>query len=173
MKKSLIFYLFFLIVGCGYSTRGAKYKESAIIIVPATNKIDITSESRKYSGYFSFPILIENRLTNELTNKFNIDGNLKVVSEDPQALKLECEVVSYDKETLRYTDSDEVKEQRLRLRVDIKLTDPQGKALRQQQVMGEATYFLTGSGSKSESAAQNDLIDDTARRILEAVVEAW
>jgi len=173
MKKSLILSLFFLIIGCGYSTRGVIYDESSIIIVPATNKIDITSESRKYSGYFSFPALIENKLTNELTNKFNIDGNLKVVSQDPQALKLECEVTDYKKETLRYTDSDEVKEQRLRLYVNIKLTDPQGEVLRHQQVMGETDYFLTGSGSRSESAAQTDLIDDTARRILEAVVEAW
>ncbi len=160
-------------VGCGYTTRGFVYDGNTLIIEPAVSKIDITSESRRYSNYTSFPILIENRLTNELVNRFNIDGGLKVVNTDPKALKLSCEVYEYNKATLRYTDSDDVKEQRLRLYVRMKLVDSEGEDLKVKTIIGETEYFLSGANSKSETAAQIDLIEDTARRILEAVVEEW
>lgn len=168
--KNFLVLLLLIMVGCGYTTRGFIYAEDTIIIKPVINKVDITSESRKYSDYTSFPILIENRLTNEIVSKFNIEGNLKVVSEDINALKLVCTVNDYSKETLRYTDSDVVNEQRLRLHVHIKLTSGEGKVLQDKRVVGETTYYLAGV---SESAAQLDLIDDTARRICEAVTEAW
>jgi len=172
--KNFLVLLLLIMVGCGYTTRGFIYAEDTIIIRPVINKVDITSESRKYSDYTSFPILIENRLTNEIISKFNIEGNLKVVSEDPNALKLICTVNDYSRETLRYTEgSDEVEEQRLRLSVHMKLTSGEGKVLQDRVVLGETTYYLTGANQKSESAAQVDLIDDTARRICEAVTEAW
>ena len=168
--RNFLVLLLFLITSCGYTTRGFIYTEDSIIIKPVVNKIDITSESRKYSGYVSFPILIENRLTNELVSKFNIEGNLKVVSHDPGALHLACTVENYNKETLRYREEDdEVEEQRLRLYVRMKLTSGEGKTLQDRVVVGETTYYLTGT----ESAAQSDLIDDTARRICEAVTEEW
>ncbi len=172
--KGFLALLLLIMVGCGYTTRGFIYAEDTIIIKPVVNKVDITSESRKYSDYTSFPILIENRLTNEIVSKFNIEGNLKVVSEDPRALKLTCAVENYDKETLRYTEgSNEVEEQRLRLSVHMKLTSGEGKVLQDKRVVGESTYYLTGVNQRSESTAQLDLIDDTARRICEAVTEAW
>ena len=171
--KNFLVLLFLIMVGCGYTTRGFIYTEDTIIIKPVINKVDITSEDRKFSNYTSFPVLIESRLTNELINKFNIEGNLKVVNKDPQALKLTCTVNNYDKETLRYDEADEVSEQRLRLHVRIKLTSGDGKVLKDKNIIGETTYYLTGSRQKSESSAQTDLIDDTARRICEAVTEEW
>ena len=180
--KNFLVLLLLIVVGCGYTTRGFIYTEDTIIIKPVINKIDITSGRRKYSDYTSFPILIENRLTNEIVSKFNIEGNLKVVSEDPNALKLVCTVNDYGRETLRYTDSDAVSEQRLRLHVHIKLTSGDGKVLKDKNIIGEATYYPEGVSTNndsdtivrtSESAAQQDLIDDTARRICEAVTEEW
>jgi hypothetical protein len=149
------------------------YEDSRIIIEPVANKIDITSEQRKYSGYTSFPLLIENKLTNELIGKFNSEGHLEVVNQHPEALKLTCTITNYTKETLRYTDSDEVEEQRLRLYVQIKLVSSEGKTLQDREIIGESSYYLSGTRQKSESAAQVDLVNDTARRILEAVIEAW
>ncbi len=179
--KNVLFILLFIISGCGYTTSGCRYVGEKIIIKPVTNSIDITSESRKYSTYESYPILIENRLTNKLVRKFNIDGSLKVVNYSPQALELVCNITDYKKEALRYSDDDDVREQRLRLYVKMKFTNPAGEILEERNVMGETTYFLTGitltDGTsirpKSETAAQADLIDDTARRISEAVLEEW
>lgn len=169
MKNFLVLLLFF-IVSCGYTTRGFIYTESSIIIKPAVNKINITSQDRKYSDYVSFPILIENKLTNALVSKFNIDGNLKVVNQSNKALTLVSTVTNYDRETLSYDDINDPDEQRLRLSVQVKLISPEGKILQDRVVVGETTYVLD---TKNESAAQLDLIDDVARRICEAVTEAW
>jgi len=173
MGKFLIFLTLFAVAGCGYTTRGCFYDDERIVIKPVVNKISITSEDRKYSKYTSFPILIENKLTNELVSKFNIDGYLKVVSKGPEAMELSCDVYDYDKEALRYDDDDDVEEQRLRLYVRMKLVSSEGKTLKAKTVVGESSYYLSGPNQESESSAQVDLIDDTARRILEAVVEEW
>ncbi|MCK5289104.1 MAG: hypothetical protein KAJ14_10480, partial [Candidatus Omnitrophica bacterium] len=94
-----------------------------------------------------------------------------VVNNDNEALKLICEITDYKKEALSYSkeNRDEVSEQRLRLYVKIKLVDVSGEILKDKIIVGETTYFLTGS----ETAAQEDLIEDTARRVLESVVEEW
>lgn len=173
MRKMFLLIAVSMLVACGYTTRGFLYDGKTIMVEPIINKIDITSESRQYSGYTSFPILIENRLLNEVVTQFNIDGGLKVVNDDPRAMSLTCVVKHYDKQTLRYTDDDDVREQRLRLHVLTTLKDPQAEVLMSKVVVGEADFFLSGPNQKSEEAAQRDLIDDTARRIVEAVVEEW
>ncbi len=162
-----------ILCSCGYSTRGFTYKEDKIVIIPVSNNIEITPESRRYSNYRSFPVFLEKRLTHTLRNRFSMDGHLMVVKEDVGALSLECAIKDYQKEALRYSDSDEIKEQRLRLFVQMKLWDEKGKLLKEKEVVGEATYFLTGPNQKSEASAQEELIEDTARRILEQVVESW
>jgi len=179
--KHILIGLLFLVSGCGYTTSGGMYAGEKIVIKPVVNSINITSENRKYSTYESYPILIENRLTNQLVRKFNIDGSLKVVNYSPQALELSCNITDYKKEALRYSDDDDIREQRLRLYVQMKLINPAGEILEERSVVGEVTYFLTGitlnDGTsvqpKSETAAQADLVDDTARRISEAVLEKW
>jgi len=172
MRYLLVIFLIVL-VGCGYTTRGFVYQEDRIYIRPVINKISITQEDRVYSSYTSYPILLEKRLTNVLVNKFNIDGHLKVAGEDLDALILECEVRDYKKEALRYADNDAVTEQRLRLTVHMILRDKDNNIIKEREIIGETSYFLSGSLMKSEASAQADLVDDTARRILEAVVEDW
>lgn len=173
MNKILFLALFFIISGCGYTTSGCMYAGRKIIIEPVINKITITSENREYSNYDTFPILIENKLTSELVRRFNTDGNLKVVSRNAQALKLSCTVGEYTKESLRYEDDDDVEEQRLRLNVHMRFVDFQGKVLQDKNIQGETSYFLTGTSSKTEASAQEDLIDDTARRVVESITEEW
>ncbi|UCD15889.1 MAG: hypothetical protein JSV34_02245 [Candidatus Omnitrophota bacterium] len=172
----LLYSLWFMVYGlsgCGYSTKGFVYKEDRIVIKPVINKVDITSESRRNSNYTVSPILLEKRLTNTIVNKFNVFGYLKVVSSEKDALVLSCKITNYQKESLRYTDSKNVQEQRLRLMVDMKLVDSQGEVLKEKQVVGETSYYLSGTHQTTEESAQTDLIDDAARRILEAVVEEW
>ena len=171
--KKVIFLCFLVITGCGYTTRGFVYKEKTIYIKPVGNKVNITDEKRAYSSYNIYPILVEKRLTNSLVNKFNIDGNLKVTDTKSNSLNLQCEIRNYDKEALRYADNDNVTEQRLRLYVHCNLYDEDARLLKSKDVVGETTYFLSGKSAKTESSAQTDLINDTARRIVEAVVEEW
>ena len=173
MFKLFVLFILVAMSSCGYTTRGTIYKEKTIVITPAVNKIDVTLENRDTAGYANFPLLLENRLTNTLVSKFNIDGNLKVVSQDPRALNLTCAIVNYEKEALRYTSAADVEEQRLRLYVEMKLTSPEGKILVEKTAVGETSYFLSGPSQKSETAAQADLVEDTARRIYEAVIQQW
>lgn len=143
------------------------------MIAPAINKINITSEDGSYSNYQSFPILLEKRFTNALINRFNLDGHLKVVSETTDALKLECTLTDYTKEAVRFTDSDDVKEHKLHLIVHMKLTNPKGELIKDMAVEGQSSFFLSGSRRKTETVAQNELIEDAARRVLEAILEEW
>ena len=173
MKRNLILLLVFFIVNCGYSTHGSRYAGQKIIIKPIKNNIDITSENRQYANYETYPILIENKLTNRLIKEFNTASALKVVSEGPNAMVLTNVITDYRKETMRYTDSDAVEEQRLRLHVDMKLYSSSGAILQSVNVVGETSYFLIGPMATTETAAQTKLIKDTARRISEAVIEDW
>lgn len=172
MKKFLIG-IFILLCGCGYTTRGFVYSSNKIMISPAVNKISITTEDRRYSTFTVYPILLEQRLTNKIINRFNIDGHLKVESVEEGALKLSSEITEYTKEVMRYNNSEDVKEQRLRLHVKIKLQNPEGGIIREREIVGETSFFLTGPNSISEATAQENLMDDTARRIIESVIEEW
>ncbi|UCG35830.1 MAG: hypothetical protein JSW17_03275 [Candidatus Omnitrophota bacterium] len=172
MKKALAI-VFLILLGCGYTTRGFLHEGESIFIAPVKNKIKIAKESRKYAGYVSYPVLIEKRLTNALIEKFQTDGHLKVTSSEPYDLKLALDITDYRKETLRYTDSDDIEEQRLWLTAFLTLTDNSKNIINRKEIRGEATFFLVGPQQQSEGFAQNELVSDTARRILEAVVEEW
>jgi hypothetical protein len=165
--------LLLILTGCGYTTGGFTYPEKEIYIRPVINKISITNESRVNATYTSYPIFLEKTLTNNLISKFNAEGYLKVVSTDTSNLILECEITEYRKEALRYTSTEDVEEQRLRLVVHLILRRGADNPIKDTTVIGETSYYLSGSLAKSEEAAQVDLIDDTARRIMEAVIEQW
>ncbi|MCM8787222.1 MAG: LPS assembly lipoprotein LptE [Candidatus Omnitrophica bacterium] len=171
-----IFYfaLIFILSNCGYTTKvSTMYKQDRIFIIPAKNQIDITSENRRYSNYRVFPVFLEKKLTNAIISRFNTDGYFKVVDNKESALRLETNILDYKNEALRYTDSDEVEEQRLRLTVQIKLIDPEGKVLQEKNIVGDTSFFLIGPQKKSTNAAEEELIEDVARRISEAVAEEW
>jgi len=172
MNKSLVLF-FVLLSGCGYTTRGFIQTEKNIVITPVINNIKITPEGRRYSNFTTYPILIEKRLTNVLVNKFNIDGHLRVSENKADALKLSCVINDYKRETTRYTNTDDVEEQKLRLTVHMKLINYKDEVIKEKDVVGETSYFLSGLNSISESSAQDKLIDDTTRRIVEAVIEEW
>ena len=149
------------------------YQEDRIYIQPIVNEMDITRENRTYASYATYPILLEKKLTNSVVNRFSIDGHLSVASVEGGALRLQCQIRDYRKVALRYDDADDVEEQRLRLYVHMTLSDSKGDVINEATIVGETSYFLSGSLAKTESIAQEDLIEDTARRIVESVIENW
>jgi len=169
----LLMTAFLLLAGCGYSVHSVTFKEKYIFVKSATNDIKIATEGNKYENRKTYPRLIENELTSSLVQGFNIDGQLKVARDEAGALKLTCVVRDYRKDTLRSTTTNTVVEQRIQLVVAMKLYDSAGTLVKDREVVGETTYFLSGPNQKSEVAAQGDLVDDTTRRIVEAVVEDW
>ena len=175
MKARTLFLVAGMIIGigCGYTTRNALYTgESTLYIKPVVNKINITSENRAYSKYRTYPLLIERKLTSHLIDRFSLDGNFKIGSQDAAEYVLEVQITDYDKDSLRYNNNDEVEEQRLWLKTHYKLYH-KGKVIEEKDITGDTTYFLTGPYRKSENSAQMDLVKDTARRITDSITERW
>jgi len=168
--------LFFVIAGCGYTTRSMitnKYK--TIYITPFVNKIDITSQNYVGSQYKVYRPLLETDITHAVNNKYLFDGNLKPVPKEGADLILKGELIDFRRDPLRYTDSDEVAEYRLNLVVNVSLLDNKENKIvwEENGFTGMFTFFTTGSLAVSESIAINDAIDDLARRIVERTVEQW
>lgn len=173
MNKAIAFFSLILLWGCGYTTYLANYDTDRIYIEPVVNNVQITQEMRKYSSYKSYPLLLEKKMTNKIIDKFNSESKFKVVKIAQNSLRLVCSIEDYRKETINYGENDAVQQQRLRLYVKVNLYGNDDKIIDSKEIVGETTYYLTGPYRKSIALAEEDLVDDTARRILEFVTERW
>ncbi len=173
MKRVIL--LFLLLGGCGYTTYlvSSSLGEGKIYVKPVANEVRITSEDRAYSDYTVYPVLLDKDLTNAIIDELQIRTPLKVVSSPDGAYTLECKIVNYKKEALRYTDTDEVNEQRLRLYVKVIVYDAEKNLIKEREVVGEASYFFSGRLASSESEALNELIEDTAKRVVDTLSQDW
>ena len=170
--------LFTILIGCGYTTRSfVNPRIKTIYIQPFVNKIDITSElseNRKYKTYFP---LLEVKITKSIIDRFIFDGNLRIGRPETADVILKGELINYAKDPLRYKDTDNttVDEYRLSLAVNISLIDrEEDKVLwEENNFIGDATYFTSGSSAKSEGTALSDAVVDLARRIVERTIEEW
>lgn len=163
------------IAGCGYTTRGFIFKEKNIFISPIINNANVMNQESNAIDSAGYPVLLEKKLTNNVVAKFNADGNLRVSNDQGEGtLNLYCAIKDYRKESVRYNSTDStIQEQELDLDVSVKLIDPLNKTLVDANVTGKTSYFLSGSQAKTESSAQDDLVDDAGKRILDAVSEQW
>jgi len=161
-----------LVTGCGYTTRSALPENFQTIYVESfKNKIDFTSQQRR-SVYLP---LLEVKVQKAIVSRFQFDGNLRVTKEDTADLKLIGDLVGYERDVLQYTDNDDVQEYRVRILVNLKMTDTQsGEVLWQENnFAGEGTYFVSGPKPGSESTAVSDAELDLARRVVDRTVENW
>lgn len=166
-----------VVAGCGYTTHAyvAMSGHRSIYVAPFVNKVDTTSEyseGRRFKSYFP---LLENTITNIVIDRYKLDGNLKVVKEEGADLILRGELVNYSKESLRNSSADTAEEYRITIFVNIALTDTKTQKVvwEYKDFAGDASYYTTGSFTKTESQALEDAVKDLARRILETTVEAW
>jgi hypothetical protein len=162
--------LFF--VGCGYTTRSTLPSSlKTVHIEKFVNQVDFATE-RTRNLYFP---LIEVDIRNAVSDRFLFDGNLRVSDSDLADLLLKGTLLSYDRDALRLTDSDDPQEYRVHVTVALELWDMNRQELvwREPNFTGEATYFVTGSQSRSEKDAVEDAITDLARRIVERTIENW
>ena len=175
--------LVFVLAGCGYTTRSLISKDyRSIYVEHFVNKIDITGDTSVARRYKLYHPLLENDITRSVIDRFILEGNLRVTSEEDADLCLRAELVDYRQDALRYTGTDykDVEEYRASIYVNLSLWDNRSGSLLWEidNFVGDTTYFTgkttssTGT-AKSESAAITDAIEDLARRIVERVVEAW
>jgi len=174
MRKIFLFSLFFLCVfaiNCGYTTRSVFIEQyRTVYVAPFENLIDFTAENR---SSFYFP-LIEIKTRNQVMDRFLFDGNLRVAEPETADLIIRGALKDYTRGALRYTDDDDVQEYRVQVYANVTLEENRtGKVLWKKRVVGESTYFVSGSLAGTESTAVDAAIVDLARRIVENVIEYW
>ncbi len=168
--------LIWVLGGCGYTARSLVTQKFRTIYIPQfVNKIDISREGESESKYKLYRPMLEIDITNSLITRFLLDGNLKPVKSKDADLILKGELVSFDRDALRYTSDDVVEEYRINLIVNISLMDAQENKLlwEEKNFAGTTTYFTQGVNAKTETVAVNDAITDLSRRIVERAVEEW
>lgn len=166
----------FLVSGCGYTTRSLLPSEIKTIRVDNfKNEINVEAEQNNLRMYRGYRPGMENDITRAVTNKFLTDGTLRIANESNADLILSSSLVDYKRDALRYDASDNVEEYRIKLLVNMELTNSKTGVVmwKEKGFAGETTYRTTGPLAKSETTAVNDAIDDLARRIVERTVEAW
>lgn len=165
-----------LLIGCGYSaTRLLPAKYQTIHVSPFADKIPITEEIGEVTTYKTTLSDLEERVTRGVINQFLFDGNLRVTTDPRQAdLLLEGAILDFYRQDLRRADDDTVEEYRLNLLASVSLRDRDGAVIFEDpKLIGDTTYFVSGSLAKSETKAVDDLVSDFSKRIVERVIEYW
>lgn len=161
------------LTGCGYTTGSLlppQYK--TIFIKPVENKTDYMNQDQRT---LYIPGL-ETRVRSAVIDRFAFDGNLRTGKEDLADLVLEAKLLSFEREELRLTDNQDVKEYRLRITVSLKMIDRTKEETvfwEEPSFAGEATYYTTGPLAKPESQAIDDTLKDLSQRVVERTVQSW
>jgi outer membrane lipopolysaccharide assembly protein LptE/RlpB len=160
------------IAGCGYTTGSLlppKYRK--IAIMPFQNKVSYVDEN--IQGVY-VPLL-ETNVRTAIIDRFLFDGNLRIADPDKADLVLSGDLISIAQDTLRQDINQNVQEYRITISVSLTMTDAAtGKVLwKEPSFAGQTTYFLSGSGSTTQSAAIDTALTDLATRVVERTVENW
>ncbi len=164
--------------GCGYTARpGLPSHLKTVYIKPFTNKIDVTQLS---TGYDTFPIYrhrMEVDLTNAVMDRFQFTGLMRPSTQERANARLEGELISFRRDPLRYSASQQVEEWRLSIVVNLKFydqtTEPDTLLWEEDGFTGDTTYFASGTHVETEATALDRALTDVARRIVEYAVENW
>ena len=165
-----------LLSSCGYTTRpGLAPYLKTVYIKPFVNKIDITKLA---TGYERFPIYrhqMEVDITKAVLNRFQFTGLLRPSTPERSDSRIEGELVAFRRDALRYDSSSRVEEWRLNVVVNVRFYDQKNATLvwEEENMIGDATYFVSGASAESEDAALTRAITDLAKRIVERTVENW
>lgn len=157
---------------CGYSTKSLlPSRIKTIHISSFKNKVSYTTDTTR-SLYLP---LLEVKVRNAISDRFLFDGHLRVEDGEVADIVLKGDLTGFEREVLRYTDTNDVQEYRIRITVSLELWDAvKEKTLwSEPSFSGETTYFPTGALAKSENAALEDVLTDLARRVVERTIEDW
>lgn len=165
-----------LAAGCGYTTHSALPADVKMIhIAPVKNGIDLTGPIDEKHPFHAYRPGLEVDVNNAVINRFVFDGTLKVVAQEKADAVLQCTLVDYTRDPLRYSESDEIQEYRLNVTIAISLVrvSDQKPIVPLTRLAGDTTFFLSGPRAITEDEALSRAIDDLSRRVVEKVVEVW
>jgi len=174
-RKFIFVFLSLLLVtgGCGYSL-------GSLLPVHIRTVYVETFENKTYERN------IEIEVSERVKDRYNWDGNLKLVNskEEADAL-LEGEIIDYVRQPAHYSEVDDkdVDEYKLVLVVNLKFTDlvKENVMWTERNFTGEAYYVVSGAPAatgtrvraNSESEALNFAAEDLAQNIVDRTIEGW
>lgn len=166
-----------LLSGCGYTTKAnLPANIRTLYVKPFANKIDISDEVTEGTSYRTFIPALEVEVTEAVIDRYHFDGNLKIVKEDTADARLTGELISFTRQPLRYTESQDVEEYRLLIEAKVALRDLKNNTVMWEEIItnrGHDTYFVTGPQAESEQSALIEAINDLAKNIVDKTVEGW
>jgi outer membrane lipopolysaccharide assembly protein LptE/RlpB len=172
----LLFALTVLASGCGYTTKTSLPEHIRSVHVPSVdNKIDISSEISEKRPFQVYRPGLEVELRNALIDRLVFDGHLRIASDAASDAVLKAQLISFDREPLRYNSNDTIQEFRVRVSASAQLIDKKsGNVLWSTPgISGESEYFLSGPKAASEDAAVQAALQDLVRHIVEDILEVW
>lgn len=159
-----MFYFLLLItpLSCGYTYQSVLPRHiQTIAVAPFENH--------------TFEPGLEIDFNKKLTDRILFERIARLTPVSKAEAVLKGNLLGYEREPLRYTDSEEVQEYRLRLVVYAILEDSKtGEVLwSEDHFSGESSFFTSGALAKSEQTARDELFDDLARRLVSRIAEGW
>ncbi|MCP4650166.1 MAG: LptE family protein [PVC group bacterium] len=167
MKKRIalhcLIFSFIFIFGCGYATK-ANFLPTHIKSV----YIDTFSNQTDQPN-------LENEFRTNLIAIVQDDGNLSISSSEDADAVLKGSLIGYNRSALRYTNDDEIREYRLTITVSFAFNDVMKNEIivRENNLTGDATFYLSGSLATSEANARQDALADLSRRMLNKILTLW
>jgi flavin-binding protein dodecin len=176
MRSFLCLLLAVTIAGCGYTTGSLlppKYRK--IAVQPFVNKVNNIDMNGNGNSNVIYVPLLESNVRTAIIDRFLFDGSLHIADPDKADLVLNGALIGVAQDQLRQDVNQNVQEYQIRIIVSLTLTDRDtGKVLwTEPSFTGETTYFLTGSGATSQSAAIDNALTDLATRVVERTIENW
>jgi len=174
--SAVLFVMFFFVAGCGYTTKSLLPSNLKTIYVDnLVNKIKTTAEASDERMYRGYKPGMELEATRTIRDKYLFDGNLKIADPQTADLILTGELIDFRNEALRYDRDNNVEEYRVRLVVNLVMTNAKDGTVRwtENNFAGESLYRTSGTLAKSETTAIKEAAQDLARRVVERTIEEW
>ena len=163
------------LAGCAYTTKSSLPEDiKSVHVMPVKNGIDLSREVSDRDHFRVYRPGLEVDVTDAIINRFIFDGNLKVASRNKADAVLEATLIDYRRDPLRHSESDDIQEYRLSVVLAVQFRrNADGQVIWKESVVGDATFFLSGSRAVSEDEAASKVVEDVSRRVVEKTIEIW
>ena len=158
VRNYLTFVIVIIIACCGYSTRSILPSHLKSIAIPV-----VGNETIK-------PGLGE-LLTEQLSEDFTKDRNLKITTLDRANLVLECKITNYEKSPQSYTANQDVIAWKITLAAEINAED---KSKSESLTKGNISTWITyDTKTETEEQGIGKAIEKLSQEILKNVLTTW
>ena len=155
--------------GCGYTRKTVLPRNFKTIYVETVkNKLIV-------EDIYAYQQGLEMDITNAVIRRLQQDGTVKVVSQKNADVILKTDLLSFEREGLRFDQLEEVKEYRLFIVVKLKLVDAKTGDLiwEEPNFTGDNEYYVTNVTSIGDQKASVDAVTHLAYNIADRIVQDW